>query len=180
LKTWEQKLSGQQIKLDTQAQNLTTEMEELRNERTRLRRIPIALVAEKLGFVLDEWGDLSAELPDKSGFLFTQRLVLNGECFDVECERYRGAGNYVWEHESKGKGAIDLMQAFMPKRPVLEACARLAELFPESKAGIILELSESSNPDLWKELAPQNPVIAPSTNLDANREPNSKNEPDMT
>jgi cell division septum initiation protein DivIVA len=180
LKAWEQKLSGQLIKLDAQVENLKVEREELRNERTRLRRIPIALVAEKIGFVLDEWGDLSAELPGKADVLFKHRLILKEECFEVEINRYKGSGDYVWEHELKGKGAIDLMHAFMQKRPVLEACARLAELFPESKAGIILELSESSNPDLWKELAPQNPDKAPPTNLDVNREPNSKNEPDMT
>lgn len=180
LETGENNLSGQQIKLDTQARSLTTEMEELRNERTRLRRIPIALVAEKLGFVLDEWGDLSAKFPGKFGDLFEHRLVIKEECFEVEINRYEGFGNYVWQHQGKGKGAIDLMHAYMPTRPVLEACARLAELFPESKAGIILELSESSNLDLWKELAPQNTGKAPPTNLDVNREPDSKNAPGLS
>ncbi len=180
LKTWQQKLSGQLINLDAQVEKLKVEREELRNERTRLRRIPIALVAEKLGFVLDDQGDLSAKLPDKADVLFKHRLILKEEGFEVQINRYLGKGNYVWEHKSKGKGAIDLMQACMPKRPVLEACARLAELFPESKAGIILELSESSNLDLWKELAPQNPVSPPPADPNLSREPDSKSAPGLS
>lgn len=180
LKTWGQKLSGQLINLDAQVEKLKVEREELRNERTRLRRVPIALVAEKVGFVLDDQGDLSAELPDKADVLFKHRLILKEEDFEVQIKRYLGKGNYVWEHKSKGKGAIDLMLAYMQKRPVLEACARLAELFPESKAGIILELSESSNLDLWKELAPQNPVNPPPADPNLSREPDSKSAPGLS
>ncbi len=174
----EESLSGQQTKLDNEARDLTTGMEELRNERTRLRRIPIALVAEKLGFVLDDRGDLTAELPSSVKVIFRYRLVLDGESFRVEDYRNRGAGDFDWVEQVKGKGAIDLMKAFMQNRPVSEACNRLAELFPESKAGIVLELLESSDPDLWKGLAPQNLKKAPPASPDSNRERDLMREPD--
>lgn len=177
LQTREKNLSGQQIKLDTQARNLTVEMEELRYERTRLRRIPIVLVAEKLGFVLDDLGDLSAKLPSFTNDIFKYRLVLDGECFRVEAYHHIWAGDYKWVEQGNGKGAIDLMHAFMQKRPVLEACNRLAELFPESKAGIVLELLEASNPDLWKELAPKNLKKLPPTAPNMSRERDSTREP---
>ena len=180
LQIGEKNLGRQQIKLDTQARNLTTEMEELRNERTRLRRIPIALVAEKLGFVLDDQGNLSAELLSHTKTIFKYRLVLTGESFEAYVYHHLRAGDYAWVHHGKGKGAIDLMKTFMQKRPVLEACNRLAEYFPESKDGIVIELLEDSNPELWKELAPQNPVKPPPADPNLSRERDSKSAPDMT
>jgi len=155
LKAMEEALMNERAKLDERIRDLELAQNNLESERSRLRSLPVLDVAAKLGFVVSEHGDLRATLPHYSvaGVEFDYRLLLEDNSFRVEAFQHVGAGNWEWKKQGSGKGAIDFMKALMPKRTISEVCNRLAELFPENKAGIVCELMESSNPKLWKGLA---------------------------
>lgn len=136
---------------------------DLRAERSKLRGIPVARVADKLGFGPDDNGFLAAKIFDNhTRSEFDYRLLLDGERFRVEVYHRTGLASYDWVSHGSGKGAIDLMKVFMPKKPVSDVCGRLAELFPESKEGIVVELLESSSPELWRGLGQRKPAQLPS------------------
>jgi hypothetical protein len=178
LYTGEKNLSEQQINLKSLAQIVTVEMEELKNERTRLRRIPVALVAEKMGFVPADDGTLKAKLFDHTKTEFEYRILFSSGCFKVEAYHHLKWGSWDWVTQGDGKSAIDFMRTFVQYRSIQASCNRLAELFPEAKAGIILELLEASNPDTWKDLSQQEPTQAPSHDLGPDPKPDTISSPE--
>lgn len=151
----------------------------LRMRAAKLRKIPVVRVVEKLGFLPDGQGVYQGEFTEVANTKFQYRVFIDGEKFRVESLRFSMLkGGFEWTKMGSGKGAIDCMNVFMPKMPISLICNRLAELFPESKEGLILELLESSNPELWKGLSQQKSAQAPAVDLEQDLKPDSKSSPE--
>ena len=114
--------------------------------------IPIAQLAEMLGFSdVPGEGFLIAEIENGYGKI-PHRLALDGETFELWSLNLGNAGG-TWEIGGKGQGALDLMKAIDKKLSRSSVCERLAELFPDRWAGILLEMVAKKNPQLWRGLA---------------------------
>lgn len=153
----------------------------LRIRAAKLRKIPVVRVVEKLGFLPDDGGFYKGGFTEPANTLFQyrHRVFLDGQKFRVEslC-RSVIKGGFEWTKMGSGNGAIDFMKIFMPNMPVAHVCNRLAELFPESKEGLIIELLESSNPELWKGLSQQRSAQKPAMDVEPDLKPDSKSSPE--
>lgn len=169
----------QQKKNATLKRRLESVKSHLQVRATKLRKIPAARVAEKLGFLPDGDGVFQGEFTEVANSKFLFRVFIDGEKFRVESlRRMTLKGGFEWTKMGSGNGAIDLMKVFMPNMPISHVCNRLAELFPESKEGLILEILESSNPELWKGLSQQRSARAPAVDLEQDLKPDSKSSPE--
>ena len=113
--------------------------------------IPIARLAEKLDFREVPGEGLIAEIEDGYGKI-PHRLALDGETFELWSFNRGNAGG-TWEIGGKGQGPLDLMKAIDKNLSRSSICERLAVLFPDSWAGILLEMVAKKNPQLWRGLA---------------------------
>jgi hypothetical protein len=173
------KLENQQKKIANRKRRLESVSSHLRMRAAKLRKIPVARVAEKLGFLPDAKGIYQGEFTEVANSKFQYRVFIDGEKFRVESfRRITQKGGFEWIKMGSGNGAIDCMKVFMPNMPISLVCNRLAELFPESKEGLILELLESSNPELWKGLSQQRSARAPAVDLAQDLKPDSKSSPE--
>lgn len=156
-------IEKQQKKIANRKRRLESVNSHLRMRAAKLRKIPVVRVAEKLGLLPDCDGVYQGEITEVANTKFQYRVFLTGEKFRVESlRRITLKGGFEWTKMGSGNGAIDCMKVFMPNMPISLVCNRLAELFPESKEGLVLELLESSNPELWKGLSQRKPAQAPS------------------
>jgi len=141
----QQKNESEWLDLILEKNRLTDEKRELDEERKRLRKIPIQALADDLGFAIDSEGYLQrvfAEVP--------HRVFITGQKFRIESF---SASKGEFEKLGSGAGAIDLMRRVYPKTSFSDLCNRLGELFPNHQAGIVVEILERKQPDLWKILA---------------------------
>lgn len=169
LEAIEATLATERAAVAEKAQQLKLAQSRLEDERSRLRAIPIADVAAKLGFVDSGDGELRATLPHYTvqGVEFLYRLLITEGAFRVDAWHRIGPGGFDWVKQGAGKGAIDFLRALMPKQPISEVCDRLATLFPENQPGIVSELLEAANPELWTELARKDPDMVSDVGLQA-------------
>jgi hypothetical protein len=173
------KLEKRQKKIANRKRRLESVKSHLRMRTAKLRKIPVVRIAEKLGFLPDRDGVYQGEFTEPAKSVFQYRVFVDGEKFRVESlRRTTQKGGFEWTKMGSGNGAIDCMKVFMPNMPISHVCNRLSELFPESKEGLILELLESSNPELWKGLSRQRSAQAPAVNLHPDLKPDSKKSPE--
>ena len=138
---------------------LEEEKKQVQAERNRLRKIPVEAVLEKMDFKLNDQSDLRLDIQDDD-IVRPHRVILKeDQKFDIQ---YWHLGTQEWVELKKGKGAIDFMMtiplARKPNAPemkttFIEACNKLAEWFPEQKAGIVGEILERKSSELWLELS---------------------------
>jgi hypothetical protein len=139
----------------------------------------VVRVAAKLKFLPDHDGVYQGEFTEVAETKFQYRVFIDGEKFRVESFRRNTLkGGFEWTKMGSGNGAIDFMKIFMPNKPVSHVCNRLAELFPESKEGLVRELLEGSNPELWKGLSQQRSAQEPAVDVEPDLKPDSKSNPE--
>ena len=147
-----------QEEFEAEKKRVADEKCKVQQERSCLRAIPIKLLADKRGFSDDIYGNYSImglhELgsnPDA-----TYRVLFEKEKFRIEWLRYQ-LGGPQWELHGSGKGAIDFIMAlFKDKLTTTQACAKLAEMFPDHKGGIVLEILKTQNPAMWVDIVAEN------------------------
>jgi hypothetical protein len=173
------KIEKLQKKTANRKRRLESVNSHLRMRAAKFRKIPVVRVAEKLKFLPDRDGVYQGEFTEVAETKFQYRVFIDGEKFRVESfRRITQKAGFEWTKMGSGNGAIDFMKIFMPSKPVSHVCNRLAELFPESKEGLVLELLEGSNPELWKGLSQQRSAQAPAVDLDPDIKPDSKSSPE--
>ena len=143
-----------QEEFEAEKKRVAEEKRKVQQEQSNLRAIPIKLLAEQLGFSDDIHGNYSIMGPHEIGSNpdATYRVLFEREKFRIEWLRHQ-LGGPKWESYGSGKGAIDFIKAlFKDKLTTPQACAKLAEMFPDHKGGIVLELLNTQGPEMWVDL----------------------------
>ena len=141
-----QELANGKSDLAVQISDFEESKKDIETARAALRKIPLDELCTKLGFAADDQGNLRLDISNDYG-LIPHRVLHTGQAFRLES--YHMA-RHEWSKVGSGNGAIDLAMALPPKPSFMDACGKLAALFPDHVGGLTLEVLEHKSRQVQK------------------------------
>lgn len=119
---------------------------DIETARAALRKIPLDELCTKLGFATDDQRNLRLDISNDYAPI-PHRVLHTGQAFRLESYHMV---RHEWSKVGSGNGAIDLVMALPPKPSLMDACGKLAALFPDQVGGLTLEVLEHKARQLQK------------------------------